>query len=174
MAIGYGYDLHTFRAGSKAINAATNATADTTNEIMLGGVSIPCNKQIVAHSDGDVLLHAVCDALLGAAGLGDLGEHFPDTDDKWLNLAGAKLVKLTMEKIKHSNYRVLNLDSTIILEKPGLTPYKSKMRANLAILLETDISAINIKATRNEGMDAIGRGEAIAAHCVCLLQTINL
>lgn len=160
--IGYGYDLHNL------INSNTN------KGFMLGGVSIPSDKEVVAHSDGDVLLHAISDALLGAAGLGDLGEHFPDTDAKWLNLPGAELVGLTLQKIKQLNYRVVNLDSTVILERPKLTPYKSQMRDNLATLLEVDKSAVNIKATCNEGMDAIGKNLALAAHCVCLLTLTTL
>ncbi|MBE8181942.1 MAG: 2-C-methyl-D-erythritol 2,4-cyclodiphosphate synthase [Candidatus Portiera sp.] len=158
LSIGHGYDLHALIDG---------------DGFMLGGVTIPCDKKVVAHSDGDVLLHAICDALLGAAGLGDLGEHFPDTDDKWLNISGEKLVTLTLQKIKQCNYKVANLDSTVILESPKLSPYKLQMRDNIAALLEVSKSSINVKATCNEGMDAIGSNLAIAAHCVCLLSSTS-
>ena len=154
--VGYGYDLHRLEKGTG---------------LMLGGVSIECDKQIVAHSDGDVLLHALCDALLGAAGLGDIGEHFPDSDDQWKDAPGSKLVELTMAKLAPEKYHPVNLDFTVVLETPIITPHKQQMRETIAGLIGMPEHAVNIKATRGEGIGAIGKGEAIAAHCVCLLKS---
>lgn len=154
LRIGLGYDLHPLVSGEG---------------IKLGGILIECDKKSVAHSDGDALLHAICDAMLGAAGLGDLGTHFPDTDNKWRDLDSSKLVKLTSELIHKHAYKLINLDCTIILEKPLVAPYMQPMQQKIACLLDVSADSVNIKATRGEGLDALGRGEAIATHCACLL-----
>ena len=153
--IGYGYDLHRLLAGEA-------------EGIALGGILVKCDKKILAHSDGDVLLHAICDALLGAAQLGDIGKHFPDTDARWKDIPSIELLKLTNEMLRDNSYSIINLDCTIILESPMLYPYISKMQENINSVLNG--KAVNIKATRGEGLDAIGKGEAVAAHCVCLIQ----
>ena len=153
--IGYGYDIHPLIPGSEGL--------------WLGGIHIVFNKNIHAHSDGDVLLHSVCDALLGASCLGDIGEHFPDSDDEWHKIASSALVSRTLSLLSKNDFHIINLDTTILLQQPSLAPYKKKIAANLANLVQCN--SINIKATTGEGLDAVGRGEAIAAHCVCLLGT---
>ena len=159
--IGQGYDLHALVAGD-----------GDGDGIWLGGILIPCDKKTLAHSDGDVLLHAICDALLGACnirGAEDIGAMFPDTDDNWKDVASSVLIKQCMEVLQANNYQVVNIDSTIVLERPLLADYKPQMRNNIAQLLGIDEDAVSIKATRGEGLDAIGRGEALAVHCVCLI-----
>lgn len=159
--IGYGYDLH-------ALIPANGAGG-----LMVGGICVSSRVRAKAHSDGDVLLHALCDALLGAAGLGDIGEHFPDTDPAWQDIDSAVLVEKCIALLNQHNWQVVNVDTIVHLEKPLLGEHKSKIRARLASLLEVGESAVNIKATRGEQLDAVGRGQAIAAQVVCLLQDVK-
>lgn len=157
LRIGQGYDLHSLIKG---------------NGIILGGVHIPCDKKIVAHSDGDLLLHAICDALLGAASIKDaedIGALFPDNDPKWQGVASANILITCAALLNSNNYEIVNIDSTIVLEKPILAVYKPQMQKNIARLLKIEPGFVSIKATRGEGVDAIGKGKAIAVHCVCLL-----
>ena len=137
---------------------------------MVGGICISNQVRAKAHSDGDVLLHALCDALLGAAGLGDIGEHFPDTDPAWQDVDSAVLVEKCVALLSQHNWQIVNVDTTLHLEKPLLGKHKPKIRARIASLLGIDERAVNIKAKRGEQMDAVGRGQAIAAQAICLLQ----
>jgi 2-C-methyl-D-erythritol 2,4-cyclodiphosphate synthase len=152
--IGHGYDLHRLQAGGR---------------LMLAGVEAGQGLSPVAHSDGDVVLHALVDALLGAMGLGDIGELFPNTDPKWKDAASRVFVEEVVKRVSASGYRVLNCDVTILAERPKLKSLKSAMRENIAKLLNIEPTQVNVKAGTNEGVDAIGRGEAIAAHAVVLL-----
>jgi 2-C-methyl-D-erythritol 2,4-cyclodiphosphate synthase len=152
--IGHGYDLHRLQAGGR---------------LMLAGIEAAQGLSPVAHSDGDVVLHALVDALLGAMGLGDIGELFPNTDPKWKDAPSRVFVEEVIKRISDRGYRVLNCDVTILAERPKLKVLKSSMRENIARLLNVEPEQINVKAGTNEGVDAIGRGEAIAAHAVVLL-----
>ena len=153
MRIGFGYDSHRLVEGRKLI---------------IGGVEIPHEKGLGGHSDADVLCHAITDAVLGALGLGDIGTHFPDTDAKWKDAVSVELLKYVVELARMNSFQVVWVDSTIIAERPRLSPYVSQMKE---VLSRTGISAgvMNIKAKTNEGMGFIGRGEGIAAYAVCLL-----
>ena len=155
MRIGFGYDSHRFTKG---------------DFLVIGGERISFEKGIAAHSDGDVLLHALCDALLGAAALGDLGNHFPDTSAEFENIKSSKLVEKVMQLVQEKNYSLINIDSTIIVEKPKLASHIEKMRENICELLNLSIDDVNIKATTDEGMGFVGRGEGIAAYVVVSLQ----
>ena len=150
--IGHGYDIHRLRPGGT---------------LRLGGVVVDTTRSAVAHSDGDVVLHAVVDAILGALALGDIGEHFPNDDPRWKGGASAVFLEHAMEAVRTSRMRVENLDVTILCERPKLKAFKPEMVRNLTSL--TGAEAVNIKAGTNEGCDAIGRGEAVAAHAVVLL-----
>jgi 2-C-methyl-D-erythritol 2,4-cyclodiphosphate synthase len=152
LRIGHGYDIHRLRPGGK---------------LMLGGVAVADGMSAVAHSDGDVVLHAVVDALLGALGKGDIGEMFPNTDRRWRNAASRVFVEGAMRQAKAMGYAVVNVDVTILAERPRLKAYKSKMCRALAGMVGGEV---NVKAGTNEGCDAVGRGEAIAAHAVVLLK----
>lgn len=152
--IGYGYDSHRFAPG---------------NHVMIGGIKIPHTHGIQAHSDGDVLLHALTDALLGALALGDIGQHFPDTDPAFANVDSAGFVTHTLDLIVHRGYRVGNVDATVIAETPKLKPHATPMRENIAQLLGVDMTVVSIKASTNEKMGWIGRGEGLAAQVVLLL-----
>jgi 2-C-methyl-D-erythritol 2,4-cyclodiphosphate synthase len=152
--IGHGYDLHRLQAGGR---------------LMLAGIEAAQGLSPVAHSDGDVVLHALVDALLGAMGLGDIGELFPNTDPKWKDAPSRVFVEEVIKRISDRGYRVLNCDVTILAERPKLKLLKSSMRENIARLLNVEPEQVNVKAGTNEGVDAIGRGEAIAAHAVVLL-----
>jgi 2-C-methyl-D-erythritol 2,4-cyclodiphosphate synthase len=152
---GIGYDLHRLAEGRKLI---------------LGGIELPFHKGPVGHSDGDALAHAICDALLGAAGLGDIGTHFPDTDPKWKDAASLKFLERVRELLVERHLRIAHIDAVVIVEKPKLGPHFSAMREALAKSLGIPTSAINLKAKTNEGVDAIGRGEAIAAHAIVTLE----
>ena len=156
MRIGFGYDSHRLVEGRKLI---------------IGGVEIPFEKGLLGHSDADVLCHAIADAIIGALGLGDIGDHFPDSDVKWKNAVSIELLRYIIELVKINGYSVTWIDTTIIAEKPKLSPYIDKMKETLS---ETGIPSglINIKAKTNEGMGFIGRGEGIAAYAVCLLGKI--
>ena len=157
MRIGHGYDVHAFTAG---------------DHVMLGGVRIAHGKGVKAHSDGDVLLHALCDALLGAAALGDIGRHFPDTDAKWKGADSRKLLRETVKLVAGRKLRPLQVDITVIAEAPKLAPHIGAICANLAADLGVLPDQVNVKATTHEGLGAIGRGEGLAAHAVALLEDI--
>lgn len=154
MRIGIGYDSHRLVEGRKLI---------------LGGVNIPFEKGLLAHSDGDVLCHAIIDALIGAMGEGDIGKHFPDTDNKWKDASSISLLKQTVDKIKSGGFEIVWIDTIIITEKPKLAQYMDSMKHAIS-QAGIPSSALNIKAKTNEGMGFIGRGEGIAAQAVCLLQ----
>lgn len=154
MRIGHGYDVHKLVENRKLI---------------LGGVNIPYNLGLLGHSDADVLLHAVSDSLLGAAALGDIGKHFPDTDDKFKNADSRKLLRCVVTLIKEQGYSVGNIDCTVIAQKPKLKDYIEAMRQNIANDCEVDISCVNVKATTEEGLGFTGDGSGISAHAVCIL-----
>lgn len=157
MRVGTGYDLHRLVDG---------------RELILGGVKIPYEKGLLGHSDADVLIHAIIDSLLGAMGEKDIGTHFPDTDESFKNISSTLLLQKTMQIVQNNGYKIVNVDSNIICQKPKLMPYIDKMKEKLAPLLNIDESALSIKAKTNEGVDAIGLGEAIAAQCVCLIEKV--
>lgn len=152
--IGLGYDVHRLAAGETLI---------------LGGVTIDAPFGTVAHSDGDVLLHAICDAVLGAAALGDIGEHFPDTDAVYHQASSLDLLRHCVRLLKTHNYSVINMDATLILEKPKILPYKNDMRDHIATVLCIEPDAVSIKATTAERMGFVGRGEGVEAHAVVLI-----
>ncbi len=157
MRVGTGYDLHRLVDG---------------RELILGGVKIPYEKGLLGHSDADVLIHAIIDSLLGAMGEKDIGTHFPDTDESFKNISSTLLLQKTMQIVQNNGYKIVNVDSNIICQKPKLMPYIDKMKEKLAPLLNIDESALSIKAKTNEGVDATGLGEAIAVHCVCLIEKV--
>jgi 2-C-methyl-D-erythritol 2,4-cyclodiphosphate synthase len=154
MRIGHGYDLHALAEGRR---------------LVLGGVDIAHDRGPVAHSDGDVLLHALADALLGAAALGDIGQHFPDTDPAYAGADSRVLLREVMARVQAAGYAVTNVDATVLAQRPKLAPHRDAMRANIAADLGIDIGAVSVKATTTEGLGPIGRQEAIAAHAVCLI-----
>ena len=156
MRIGFGYDSHRLIEG---------------RNLILGGLEIPHEKGLYGHSDGDVLCHAIIDSIIGALGLGDIGKHFPDTDQKWKDASSIELLLKTIELMKKKKFEVLWIDTTVIAEKPKLEPYINRMKS---ILSKTGIpeNVINIKAKTNEGMGFIGKGEGMAAHAVCLLRPV--
>lgn len=158
LRIGQGYDVHAFTAG---------------DHITLGGEKIPHSQGILAHSDGDVLLHAICDALLGAAGLGDIGMHFPDTDPRWKGADSRKFVRHVRDLLKVSDYVVVNVDTTVICEAPRLGKYRELMRSNIAADLGINITRVNIKATTSEKMGFIGRAEGLACQAIALIEHIS-
>ena len=155
MRIGHGYDAHRFAAGER---------------LVLGGVEIPHDKGLAAHSDGDVALHALCDALIGAAGGGDIGKHFPDNDPRYENIDSRILLRSVIETLGGDGFRVGNADVTIIAEEPRLSTYVAQMRSNIAADLGIDVARVNVKATTTEKMGFVGRAEGIAAHAVVLLE----
>lgn len=154
MRIGHGYDLHALADGRR---------------LVLGGVDIPHGRGPIAHSDGDVLLHAVADALLGAAALGDIGQHFPDTDPAFAGADSRRLLREVAEQVRRAGYQVANVDATVLAQRPKLAPHRDAMRANIAADLGLSIAQVSVKATTTEGLGPVGRQEAIAAHAVCLL-----
>ena len=154
MRVGIGYDIHRFQEGRR---------------LLLGGVEIEFEKGLGGHSDADVLLHAITDALLGAASLGDIGHFFPPDDPSFAGIDSRELLARTVEMIRPLGYVVGNVDATVIAEKPRLAPYIKAMRQRIAETLGTDESRVSVKATTNEGLDEVGRGEAIAALAVVLL-----
>ncbi|MBE6786980.1 MAG: 2-C-methyl-D-erythritol 2,4-cyclodiphosphate synthase [Ruminococcaceae bacterium] len=154
MRIGHGYDVHKFAENRKCI---------------IGGVEIPYEKGLLGHSDADVLLHAVCDALLGAAALGDIGKHFPDNDNKFLNIDSRILLKKTVELLAEKGYKIGNIDATIIAQKPKMAGYIEAMRQNIANDCGVDIDVVNVKATTEEGLGFTGALEGISAHAVCVI-----
>ena len=154
MRIGMGYDVHRLTEG---------------RDLILGGVKIPYEKGLLGHSDADVLLHAVMDALLGAAALGDIGKHFPDSDPAYKGISSLKLLEHVGELLEKEGYTVGNIDATIIAQRPKMAPHIPVMRKNIAEVLRIDESLINIKATTEEGLGFIGSGEGISSQAVCLL-----
>lgn len=158
MRVGIGYDVHVLVEGRK---------------LVLGGIEIPHEKGLLGHSDADVLIHAVMDALLGAAGLGDIGEHFPDNDDRYQDISSVLLLNKVKKLLAEKGFRLHNLDCVILAETPKLAPYREKMRNNLADQLDVDIANVNIKATTTEGLGFTGRKEGIAAQAVCTIKRIN-
>ncbi|MGD8893519.1 MAG: 2-C-methyl-D-erythritol 2,4-cyclodiphosphate synthase [Desulfobacterales bacterium] len=155
MRVGIGYDVHRLVAGRK---------------LVLGGVDIPFEKGLLGHSDADVLVHAVCDALLGAAGLGDIGVHFPDTDPEYKDISSIKILAQTYELVSRKNFKVMNIDSTIFADAPKLSPYREDMKKNIARTIEIEARCVNVKATTLEGLGMIGKGEGIGAMCVALIE----
>jgi len=155
MRIGHGYDAHRFAAGER---------------LVLGGVDIPHDKGLAAHSDGDVVLHALCDALIGASGAGDIGKHFPDNDPRYENIDSRILLRQVIATLHDQGLRVGNADVTIVAEEPRLAVHAAQMRANIAADLGIDAARVNVKATTTEKMGFIGRAEGIAAHAVVLLE----
>ena len=152
--IGIGYDVHRLIEGRRLI---------------LGGIEIPFEMGLHGHSDADVLTHAICDAMLGAAGLGDIGHHFPDTDPSFAGVSSIDFLANVSELVAESGFTVENVDSVIVTERPKLAPHIDAIRGNLAEALGLETARINVKAKTNEGLDSVGRGEAIAAHAVVLL-----
>ena len=152
--IGHGFDVHKFGEG---------------DHLMLGGVRIPYDKSFIAHSDGDVALHALSDALLGAAALGDIGRHFPDTDTAYKGADSRDLLRSVVNKIQGLGYRVGNVDVTIVAQAPKIAPHIDAMRSNIAADLQVDVGAVNVKATTTEQLGYTGRKEGIAVHAVALL-----
>lgn len=157
MRIGHGYDVHRLVEG---------------RDLILGGVKIPYEKGLLGHSDADVLLHAVSDALLGAAGLGDIGRHFPDTDPKYKGADSLMLLREVYRKISEKGYRVGNIDVTMIAQRPKLKDYIPQMQANIAAAVEAEPDWVNVKATTEEKLGFTGTGEGMSCHAVCLLEEI--
>ncbi len=159
MRIGHGFDVHAFGEGSF---------------IVMGGVRISHSRGLIAHSDGDVLVHALCDALLGAAGLGDIGHHFPDTDAEFAGMDSRLLLRRVVPLLQQHRWRVLNVDATIVAQAPKMAPHIPAMRHRIAHDLGVSNERINVKATTTERLGHLGRGEGIAVHCVALLQEANV
>ncbi len=159
MRIGHGYDVHAFSEG---------------DHVMIGGVRIPYARGLAAHSDGDVLLHAISDALLGAAALGDIGRHFPDTDPVNKGIDSRLLLRDVMQKLSARGLSLCNLDATIIAQAPRMAGHIDVMRSRIAQDCGVEVGVVNVKATTTEGLGPMGRGEGIAAHAVVLLQTVDL
>ena len=155
MRIGHGFDAHRFGEG---------------DSVTIGGIAIPHSQGLIAHSDGDVLIHAICDAILGAMALGDIGKHFPDNDPAFKNIDSAELLKSVMQSANQKGYVVGNLDCTVIAQAPRLGAHISAMQTKLAGLLNVEVDAVNVKATTTENMGYTGRGEGISAHAVVLMQ----
>lgn len=155
--VGIGFDVHAFAEG---------------DFLMLAGVRIPHERGVRAHSDGDVVIHALCDALLGAAGLGDIGMHFPDTDPQWRGAAGAVLLERVLSMLVARGFEPVNVDVTILAERPRIAPYREAMRRRLAELLGLEPEVVNVKATTTEQLGLIGRGEGIAAQAIALVESL--
>lgn len=154
MRIGLGYDVH------KLVN---------NRALIIGGVNIPYEQGLLGHSDADVLLHAIMDSLLGAAALGDIGKHFPDTDPRYKGISSILLLKEVGNLIKNNSYTINNIDSIIIAQKPKMAPFIEVMRKNISDALDIDINKVNVKATTEEGLGFTGKGEGISAQSICLL-----
>ena len=157
MRIGHGYDVHRLAPDRK---------------LVIGGVEIPYELGLMGHSDADVLLHAIMDALLGAAALGDIGKHFPDTDEKYRGISSMKLLEEVGEMIAQEQYIIENIDATIIAQRPKMRPYIDTMRENIAKALAIEVSQVNVKATTEEGLGFTGSGEGISAQAVCMLSSV--
>ena len=159
MKVGIGYDLHRLVEDRK---------------LFIGGVEIPYIKGLSGHSDADVMLHAICDSLLGAIAQGDIGEHFPDSDPKYLGISSIKLLNLVLGVVKKNGYSICNIDTVIIAQEPNLTPFKRKIQDHIAGILKLDKDCVSVKAKTNEGMGEIGSKEAIACYAVALLEKPSL
>lgn len=155
MRIGHGYDVHKLVEGRRCI---------------IGGIDIPSPVGLLGHSDADVLLHAISDALLGAAAMGDIGHLFPDTDDRWKGADSLKLLEEVVRQLKEKGYRIVNIDSTILAQAPKMAPHILEMRENIAKACEVDIDFVSVKATTEEGLGFTGAKEGIAAHAVCIVE----
>ncbi len=155
LRIGHGYDVHAFADNRKCI---------------IGGVDIPYDRGLMGHSDADVLLHAISDSLLGAAAMGDIGKHFPDTDPEFAGADSLVLLKHVVRLISDKGYSVNNIDATVIAQAPKMAPHIEKMRHNIAEALCVDVDCVNVKATTEERLGFTGRKEGISAHCVCLIE----
>ena len=158
MRVGMGYDIHRLKKGKG---------------IRLGGVLIPCEFELIGHSDADVLIHAVCDALLGAVGAGDMGTYFPDTDQKFKGKESSWFLREVARKVKEKGFKISQIDSVVIAERPKLLEHRLRIRGELAVLLKTSIEQISVKAKTNEGLDAVGGKKAIAAWAVSLVQKVK-
>ena len=158
MRIGMGYDVHKLTEG---------------RDLILGGVKIPWEKGLLGHSDADVLIHAVMDALLGAAALGDIGKHFPDTDPQYKGISSILLLEHVGKLIRDHGYQIENIDAVIIAQRPKMAPYIQQMRTNMAAALDISVDQLNIKATTEEGLGFTGHEEGISSHAVCLLNHIG-
>ena len=157
LRIGHGYDAHRF------------AEPSDNRPLMLGGVEVPHDRGLLAHSDGDALIHALCDALLGAVALGDIGRHFPDTDQAYKNADSAVLLQRVLGLVKNLGWSVVNADMTILAQSPRMAPHINAIRSRLATLLEVELDAVNVKASTTEGMGFVGRKEGLETHAVVLL-----
>ena len=155
--IGYGYDMHPLRAG---------------RPLILGGIEIPHHKGLLGHSDSDVLFHALCDALLGAMGEGDLGRHFPSSDPRFKDMSSLKFLEDVVAKLKKKGYRIVNIDTVIVAQAPRLSTFLAAMQKRMADVLGIDPDLMNIKVKSGEGLDAVGREEGMTAHAVCLVESI--
>lgn len=155
--IGHGYDVHKLTENRKLI---------------LGGIEIPYEKGLLGHSDADVLVHAICDSLLGALALGDIGKHFPDNDDAYKNADSIVLLRKVCSMIRERGYSVSNIDSTVLAQRPKLSPYIDQMRSKIALACDMDINSVSVKATTEEGLGFTGEGLGIAAHSIALLKKI--
>lgn len=158
MRVGMGYDVHRLVEG---------------RELIMGGVTIPYEKGLLGHSDADVLLHAIMDALLGAAALGDIGKHFPDSDEQYKGISSLELLKHVGKLLDEKNYVIENIDATIIAQKPKMRPYIDTMRQNIAETLKLDIDRVNVKATTEEGLGFTGTGEGISSQAICSLNEVS-
>ena len=157
MRIGTGFDVHAFEPG---------------NHLMIGGVSVPFDQQFKAHSDGDVLLHAIADAILGAAAMGDIGKHFPDTDDAYKGMDSRDLLRQVVKKVRVQGFQCVNIDATIVAQAPKMLPYIAQMAENIAQDVGLPIKAVNVKATTTERLGFCGRGEGIASMASTLLEAV--
>jgi 2-C-methyl-D-erythritol 2,4-cyclodiphosphate synthase len=156
--IGFGFDVHKLVAGRKLI---------------LGGEDIPSEKGFLGHSDADILLHAIADALLGAASLGDIGKNFPDSDEQYKGISSLLLLERVAKLISDNHYEIVNVDTTVVLQRPKIAPYVDQMRSNIAHALHLDASRISIKATTNEGLGFIGAGDGAVAYAVALINSVS-
>jgi len=156
MRVGFGYDVHAFVEG---------------RPLVLGGVDVPHDRGLLGHSDADVLLHAVCDALLGGAALGDIGRHFPDTDPRFKGISSLLLLRQTVELVRRAGFRIANIDTTLVLQKPRLAPYIARMAEEIGRATDLPVSCVNVKATTTEKLGFAGREEGIAAYAVVLLRS---
>ena len=155
LRVGHGYDVHRLKTG---------------RALILGGVTIPYDLGLDGHSDADVLTHAIMDALLGAAAAGDIGKLFPDNDEAFRGISSLELLRRVKLHLAEKNYKIVNVDATIIAQAPKLSPYRETMRENLAKVMEVDVEQVSVKATTEEHLGFTGRGEGIAAHAVCLIE----
>ncbi len=155
MRVGLGYDVHPLVEG---------------RDLILGGVKIPYKRGLKGHSDSDVILHAVCDALLGAAAQGDIGQQFPDTDQQFKGISSLELLKRTNQIIAESGFKINNIDITLVLEEPRIDPFREQMQANIAGALSIDPDQVGVKATTSEGMGFVGLGQGAAAYCICSIE----